>query len=112
MRIGCPLLAIGILCLMPSPSMAQEVQPYVKNQVKVDWVRGTDFSKYKTYAWGDTQQMTPDPKHTIEGIINAALQAKGLQEVGKDANPRPHRIFQRWKRAGISDSELHRKSSR
>jgi hypothetical protein len=50
MRIGCPLLAIGILCLMPSASMAQEAQPYVKNQTKVDWGRGTDFSKYKTYA--------------------------------------------------------------
>ena len=87
MRIGCPLLAIGILCLMPSASMAQEAEPYVKNQIKVDWVRGTDFSKYKTYAWGRTQQMTPDPKHTIEGIIDAALQAKGLQEVGADANP-------------------------
>jgi hypothetical protein len=33
------------------------------------------------------QEMTPDPKHTIEGIIDAALQAKGLQEVGADANP-------------------------
>ena len=87
MRIGCPLLAIGILCLMPSASTAQEVQPYAKNQIKVDWARGTDFSKYKTYAWGDTQQMTPDPKHTIEGAIDAALQAKGLQEVGMDANP-------------------------
>ena len=50
MRIGCPLVAISILCLMPSASMAQEAQPYVKNQTKVDWGRGTDFSKYKTYA--------------------------------------------------------------
>jgi Domain of unknown function (DUF4136) len=86
-RIGCPLLAIGILCLMPSASMAQEAELYAKNQIKVDWNRGTDFSKYKTYAWGETQQITPDPKHTLEGAIDAALQAKGLHEVGMDANP-------------------------
>jgi hypothetical protein len=31
--------------------------------------------------------MTADPKHTIEGMIDAALQEKGLQKVGTDANP-------------------------
>ena len=110
MKIGCPLLAIGILCLMPLLPWRRKSMPYAKNQVKVDWLRGTDFSKYKTYAWGDTQQMTPDPKHTIEAIIEAALQAKGLQ-VGRTQS-QPHCLFQRWKRAGISDSELPRKSNR
>ena len=85
MRIGCPLLAISVLCLTPLASIAPEVVPYAKDQVKVDWVRGTDFSKYKTYAWGATQQVTPNPHPRVD--IQAALQAKGLQEVGMDANP-------------------------
>jgi Domain of unknown function (DUF4136) len=87
MRISGELLAIGILCLMPFASIAQEVVPYAKSGVKVDWERGRDFSKFKTYAWGTTRQMTPDPKHTIEGAIDATLQAKGLQQVGMDATP-------------------------
>jgi hypothetical protein len=87
MKISCKLFVIGILSLMPLTSIAQDVVPYEKSEVKVDWVRGTDFSKYKTYAWGTTRQMTPDPKHTIEGAIDAALQAKGLQKVDMDANP-------------------------
>lgn len=85
MRIGCPLLAISIVCLTPLASIAQEVVPYAKDQVKVDWLRGTDFSKYKTFAWGATQQMTPNPHPRVD--IEAALQAKGLQEVGMDASP-------------------------
>ena len=87
MQISWQLVAIGILYLMPGASNAQDVVPYPKSDVKVDWVRGTDFSKCKTYAWGTVRQMTPDPKHTIEGSIDAALQAKGLQQVEMDANP-------------------------
>jgi hypothetical protein len=80
-------LAICILCLTPLVFRAQDVVPYAKSEVKVDWVRGTDFSKCKTYAWGTASQMTPDPKHTIEVTIDDALQAKGLQKVDMDANP-------------------------
>jgi hypothetical protein len=86
MRIGCQLLAIGILYLVPLTSTPQEVVPYAKSEVKVDWVRGTDFSQYRTYVWGTTRQVTPDPKHPIEDI-EAALQAKGLHKVGMDENP-------------------------
>ena len=88
MRNSCLLLAMGILNLMPLSSTAQEqeVVPYAKSEVKVDWVRGTDFSKYKTYAWGTTYQVTSDPKHPTEDI-DAALQAKGLQKVAMNANP-------------------------
>ena len=85
MRISCRLLTTGILFLMPLGSTAQEVVPYAKSEVKVDWVRGTDFSKFKTYAWGSTQQMTPNPHPRVD--IEAALKSKGLQEVGMDANP-------------------------
>jgi Domain of unknown function (DUF4136) len=87
MRIRCQLLALGVLYLMPLPFTAQDVVPYPKSGVKVDWVRGTDFSKCKTYAWGTARQMTPDPKHTIEVTIDAALQAKGLQKVDMEAEP-------------------------
>jgi hypothetical protein len=85
MRIGCQVLAIGILYLVPSASMAQAVEPYAKSEVKVDWVKGTDFSKYKTYAWGTSNEKAPNPKHPLEDI-DAALQAEGLQKVGLDAN--------------------------
>jgi len=87
MRIKRQLLALGVLYLMPLSSTAQDVVPYPKSDVKVDWVRGRNFSECKTYAWGTARQMTPDPKHTIEATIDAALQAKGLQKVDMDANP-------------------------
>jgi hypothetical protein len=86
MRISRQLLSAGILWLMPLASMPQDVQPYAKSEVKVDWVRGTDFSKYKTYAWGTPDKKAPDPKHPLEDI-DAALQAKGLQKVELDASP-------------------------
>jgi hypothetical protein len=86
MKISCPLLAIGILYLMPLASMTQEVVPYANSEVKVDWVRGTDFSKYKTYAWGTPKQKAPDPNHPLDDI-DAALKAEGLQKVGLHANP-------------------------
>ncbi len=65
----------------------QDVVPYAKSSVKVDRVRGTDFSKYKTYAWGTSHLATPSLEHTVQGMIDAALQAKGLQKVGMDATP-------------------------
>jgi Domain of unknown function (DUF4136) len=86
MRTSCQLLAIGVLALMPLASTAQEVVPYANSEVKVEWVRGTDFSKYKTYAWGTPDQKAPDPNHPLEDI-DAALQSKGLQKVGMDMNP-------------------------
>ena len=55
-------------------------------KVNVDWDRGTDFSKFKTYAW----QPSPDPakglwdQRVIDGV-NQQLQAKGFQLV--TANP-------------------------
>jgi hypothetical protein len=86
MRFSYQLLAICTLYLMPLASRAQEVVPYANSEVKVDWARGTDFSKYKTYAWGTPKQKAPDPNHPLDDI-DAALQAEGLQKVGSDANP-------------------------
>jgi hypothetical protein len=86
MKISHQILATSILYLMPLTSVAQEVVPYANSEVKVDWVRGTDFSRYKTYAWGTPKQKAPDPNHPLDDI-DAALQAEGLQKVGIDANP-------------------------
>jgi hypothetical protein len=68
--------------------MAQDVVPYAKSEVRVDWVRGTDFSRYKTYAWGTISQKNPDPnfRFPIEDV-DSALLAKGLQKVSMDENP-------------------------
>jgi Domain of unknown function (DUF4136) len=89
MRINWQLPAILVLCLIPLASMAQDVVPYAQTDVKVDWVRGTDFSKYSTYAWGTSRQQTPDPVWNQRYIddIDAALSAKGLHKVEMDANP-------------------------
>jgi hypothetical protein len=86
MKISWQLLAIGVLYVMPLTSTAQEVVPYANSEVKVDWVRGTDFSKYKSYAWGTPNQEAPDPNHPLDDI-DAALKAEGLQKVGLEANP-------------------------
>ena len=87
MRISFQLLGISILSLLPLASMAQDVVPYADSDVKVGWVRGTDFSKYKTYAWRTSHLATPSLEHTVQGMIDAALHEKGLQKVEMDANP-------------------------
>ena len=87
MKISWQLLSAGIMCLVSLTAVAQDVQ--AKHDVKVNWVRGTDFSKYRTYAWGTSHQKTPDPawnQHLIEEI-DAALQAKGLHKVEMDGKP-------------------------
>ncbi len=87
MKISWQLLSAGIMCLVSLTAVAQDVE--AKHDVKVNWVRGTDFSKYRTYAWGTSHQKTPDPawnQHLIEDI-DAALQAKGLHKVEMDGKP-------------------------
>ena len=90
MKIGCQLLLVGIMCLVALTAKAQGTQEVeAKSDVKVNWVRGTDFSKYKTYAWGTSHQKTPNAvwnQHLVEDI-DAALQAKGLHKVEIGGNP-------------------------
>ena len=58
----------------------------VAQKVNIDWDRGTDFSKFHTYAW----QTGPEPakglwpQRVIDGV-NTQLQAKGFKLV--DSNP-------------------------
>lgn len=54
-------------------------------KINIDWNRGTDFSKFHTYAW----QKSPHPAHGLwdQRIVNAVdqqLQAKGLKKVDSD----------------------------
>ena len=57
------LLALCLVSLVSNAQeVAQEIVPYPKSVLKVDWLRGTDFSKYHTYAWERTQDTSLDPK--------------------------------------------------
>lgn len=91
MKASFQPLLLAILCIVPLASVAQDVVPYAQSDVKVDWVKGVDFSKYKTYAWGTSLQKTPDPAWNQRHLetIDAGLQGKGLQKVTMDGNPSP-----------------------
>jgi Domain of unknown function (DUF4136) len=88
-KIHYRVLLVGIIGFVSLASVGQVVEPYAASDVKVNWVRGTDFSKYKTYAWGITHQQNPDQVWNQRHIddIDAALQAKGLQKVEMTGNP-------------------------
>jgi hypothetical protein len=89
MKTGYILLLAGIAWLMPRVSTAQDVVPYPTSQVKVDWVRGADFSKYETYAWSTSYQKTQTAKWDgyLVKNIDSQLQAKGLKKVASDGSP-------------------------
>ena len=89
MKITGQILLAGLMCLVSLVSVAQDVVPYAQSDVKVDWVKGTDFSKYKTYAWGTSHQKSPDPAWNQRHLetIDAVLQGEGLRKVMMDGNP-------------------------
>ena len=68
-----------ILLLAASSAHAQKI--------KVEFDKGVDFSKFKTYAWDPTPQATAKPvlAANIKAGINQELAKHGLQEVA--ANP-------------------------
>src|SRR5262249_26422663 len=49
-------------------------------QVKTDYDRSTDFSKYKTYSWEKVQTQDPLWVDRIKAAVNSALAAKGWTE--------------------------------
>jgi hypothetical protein len=56
--------------------------------VKVDWDHAADFSKYKTYAWGEgTPAKNQLMGQRIVDGIDQQLAAKGLTKVESGANP-------------------------
>jgi len=65
--------SIGIALLFANGSFAE--------QVKTDYDRSTDFSRYKTYSWEQVQTQDPLWVGRIKEAVNAALTAKGLTPV-------------------------------
>jgi hypothetical protein len=78
------VVSLMLICLMSTVALAQNVN--------VDWQRSTNFTQYKTYAWGVSPHPISDGlwNDRIVGMINAALQSKGLTMV--DANSTPDLI--------------------
>jgi hypothetical protein len=65
--------SIGIVLLSATASLAQ--------QVKTDYDRSADFSRYKTYSWEKVQTQDPLWVNRIKEAVNAELTAKGLTPV-------------------------------
>src|SRR6266849_717987 len=65
--------SVGAALILASASFAQ--------QVKTDYDRTTDFSRYKTYSWEKVQTQDPLWVDRIKEAVNAALTAKGLTPV-------------------------------
>ncbi len=75
------LFLVVLLGMISALALAQNVN--------VDWKRGTDFSPFKTYAWGVSPRPVNDPlwHERILDNIDAALAAKGLVKVNIGAGP-------------------------
>ncbi len=65
--------SVGIMLLSASASFAQ--------QVKTDYDRNADFSKYTTYSWEKVQTQDPLLVDRIKQAVNAALAEKSLTPV-------------------------------
>ena len=50
-------------------------------QVKTDYDRKADFSRYKTYSWGNVHTQDPLWVDRIKGAVDSALAAKGWTQV-------------------------------
>jgi hypothetical protein len=70
--------SIGTVLLCASASFAK--------QVKTDYDRKADFSRYKTYSWQKVQTRDPLLVDRIEEAVNAALTAKGWTPVESGGN--------------------------
>jgi hypothetical protein len=67
------LASAAIALLFATASHAQ--------QVKTDYDRSADFSRYKTYSWEKVQTKDPLWVDRIKEAVNSALAAKGLTPV-------------------------------
>jgi hypothetical protein len=67
------LVLMGTLFLFAGNSSAQ--------QVKIDYDRGADFGKYKTYSWEQVKTKDPLLVNRIKSSVNSALAAKGWTQV-------------------------------
>jgi len=65
------LFAAGILSTVSMPAQ----------QIKADYDRAVNFSRYKTYSWGKVHSENPLWVDRIKDSVNSALAAKGWNEV-------------------------------
>lgn len=73
------LLAWGLVVLAVSVGVAQDV--------RYNFDKGADFSKFKTYKWvalKDAQSVNPLVEKQIKAAIDAQLATKGLSKVDSD----------------------------
>src|SRR5215471_1686104 len=67
------VLSIAMIMLPTIASVAQ--------QVKTDYDRNANFSRYKTYSWSSVQTKDPLLVDRIKSAVNSTLAAKGLTPV-------------------------------
>jgi hypothetical protein len=62
---------------------------FTPQQVNVDWLHGTDFSRFKTYGWRTSPQPIADvaQNERIISDVDAQLTAKSLKKIGPDERP-------------------------
>jgi len=65
--------SMAIAILSATASLAEDV--------KTDYDRNADFSRYKTYSWENVQTQNPLWIDRIKAAVNSALTAKGWTEV-------------------------------
>ena len=73
-----PLALVGSAVFFGVMAMAQ--------QVKTDYDRGADFSRYKTYSWQKVQTADALWVDRIKSAVNSALGARGWTEVESGGN--------------------------
>jgi hypothetical protein len=77
------LFSAALVCLLSIGTLAQEIY--------VDYNRSQDFSKFRTYAWGEqpnaNEIRNPFLAQAAREQIDAELAQRGLQKVEESANP-------------------------
>ena len=95
MRISTFAIAAG-LALMGTVALAKTVT--------YDYDSGTDFSRYKTYAWSGGTELTDELNHArVVRAVDAQLAAKGLTRVEPGDRPEVLVEFNRARPLGSLD---------
>jgi hypothetical protein len=71
-------LSLGITILSAATLLA--------GQVKTDYDRNADFSRYKTYSWQNVHTKDPLMVDRVKAAVNSALAAKGWTQVESGAD--------------------------
>lgn len=91
-RITCERMEVRVIkcrSLLLSCGLAVLVVPMLLHgqKVKVDYDKGVDFTRFKTYMWGELYPARlPMLRLNIIGAIDEQLAAKGLVQVKKNAD--------------------------